>query len=108
MDTTPTPSNSLERYYHIDGDQLERHYKEHRSHCGGYRLRRGDQGVGQIVGVTEAKAEDTLRGISRPETGLFIDPLPEDDLQQKQHQGRSKALPGQMVQQGGRQRIQVI
>lgn len=32
MDTTPTPSNSLERYYHIDGDQLERHYKEHLSH----------------------------------------------------------------------------
>ena len=32
MDTTPTPTNSLERYYHIDGDQLERHYKEHPSH----------------------------------------------------------------------------
>ena len=32
MDTTPTPTNSLERYYHIDGDQLERHYKEHLSH----------------------------------------------------------------------------
>lgn len=32
MDTTPVPTNSLERYYHIDGDQLERHYKEHLSH----------------------------------------------------------------------------
>lgn len=32
MDTTPTPTNSLERYCHIDGDQLERHYKEHLSH----------------------------------------------------------------------------
>lgn len=25
------PTKSLERYYHIDGDQLERHYKEHLS-----------------------------------------------------------------------------
>lgn len=33
MDTTPVPTNSLGRYYHIDGDQLERHYKEHLSHC---------------------------------------------------------------------------
>lgn len=32
MDTPPTPTNSLERYCHIDGDQLERHYKEHLSH----------------------------------------------------------------------------
>ncbi|MCL2728034.1 MAG: transposase [Bacteroidales bacterium] len=31
MDTTPIPAQSLERYYHIDGIQLERHYKEYLS-----------------------------------------------------------------------------
>ncbi|HQG68128.1 MAG TPA: transposase, partial [Paludibacteraceae bacterium] len=34
MDTTPIPANTLESYYHVDGEQLERHYKEHLS---GYR-----------------------------------------------------------------------
>lgn len=32
MDTLPIPANILERYYHVDGQQLERHYKEHLSH----------------------------------------------------------------------------
>jgi len=31
LDTYPIPAQSLERYYHIDGKQLERHYKEHLS-----------------------------------------------------------------------------
>ena len=31
MDTYPIPAQSLEKYYHIDGSQLERHYKEHLS-----------------------------------------------------------------------------
>ena len=31
MDTYPIPAQSLEKYYHIDGTQLERHYKEHLS-----------------------------------------------------------------------------
>jgi transposase len=31
LDTYPIPAQSLERYYHIDGVQLERHYKEHLS-----------------------------------------------------------------------------
>ena len=31
MDTCPIPAQSLERYYHINGAQLERHYKEHLS-----------------------------------------------------------------------------
>ena len=31
MDTLPIPAQSLERYYHINGKQLERHYKEHLS-----------------------------------------------------------------------------
>lgn len=31
MDTYPIPAQSLEKYYHIDGRQLERHYKEHLS-----------------------------------------------------------------------------
>lgn len=35
MDTVPIPANTLERYYHVDGDRLERHYKEHLSH---YRM----------------------------------------------------------------------
>jgi len=34
LDTTPIPANTLESYYHVDGEQLERHYKEHLS---GYR-----------------------------------------------------------------------
>jgi len=34
LDTYPIPAQSLEKYYHIDGVQLERHYKEHLS---GYR-----------------------------------------------------------------------
>jgi transposase len=29
LDTSPIPAQSLERYYHIDGVQLERHYKEY-------------------------------------------------------------------------------
>ena len=28
MDTYPIPTQSLEKYYYIDGTQLERHYKE--------------------------------------------------------------------------------
>ena len=28
LDTFPIPAQSLEKYYHIDGVQLERHYKE--------------------------------------------------------------------------------
>lgn len=32
MDTLPIPANTLERYYHIDGEQLEGHYKEHLNH----------------------------------------------------------------------------
>ena len=31
MDTFPIPAQSLEKHYHIDGSQLERHYKEHLS-----------------------------------------------------------------------------
>jgi len=31
LDTCPIPAQSLEKYYHIDGIQLERHYKEHLS-----------------------------------------------------------------------------
>ena len=31
MDTYPIPAQSLEKYYHIDGRQLEHHYKEHLS-----------------------------------------------------------------------------
>jgi transposase len=31
LDTSPIPTQSLENYYHIDGAQLERHYKEHLS-----------------------------------------------------------------------------
>ena len=31
MDTYPIPAQSLEKYYHINGGQLERHYKEHLS-----------------------------------------------------------------------------
>ena len=31
MDTCPITAQSLEKYYHIDGVQLERHYKEHLS-----------------------------------------------------------------------------
>jgi transposase len=31
LDTYPIPAQSLEKYYHIDGRQLERHYKEHLS-----------------------------------------------------------------------------
>lgn len=31
MDTYPIPAQSLEKYYHIDGGGLERHYKEHLS-----------------------------------------------------------------------------
>jgi len=34
LDTYPIPAQSLEKYYHIDGVQLERHYKEYLS---GYR-----------------------------------------------------------------------
>jgi len=31
LDTYPIPAQSLEKYYHINGSQLERHYKEHLS-----------------------------------------------------------------------------
>ena len=31
MDTYPIPAQSLEKYYHTDGYQLERHYKDHLS-----------------------------------------------------------------------------
>ncbi|MDR0823802.1 MAG: transposase [Prevotella sp.] len=31
MDTLPIPAQTLEKYYHINGSQLERHYKEHLS-----------------------------------------------------------------------------
>ena len=31
MDSYPITAQSLERHYHIDGSQLERHYKEHLS-----------------------------------------------------------------------------
>jgi len=31
LDTCPIPAQSLEKYYHINGVQLERHYKEHLS-----------------------------------------------------------------------------
>jgi len=31
LDTLPIPAQSLENYYHINGAQLERHYKEHLS-----------------------------------------------------------------------------
>ena len=31
LDTSPIPAQSLEKFYHIDGVQLERHYKEHLS-----------------------------------------------------------------------------
>jgi len=31
LDTYPLPAQSLEKHYHIDGSQLERHYKEHLS-----------------------------------------------------------------------------
>jgi len=31
LDTLPIPAKTLERYYHVDGEQLERHYKEHLS-----------------------------------------------------------------------------
>lgn len=31
MDTLPIPAQSLENYYHINGAQLECHYKEHLS-----------------------------------------------------------------------------
>jgi transposase len=31
LDTYPIPAQSLEKYYHIDGGQLERHYKDHLS-----------------------------------------------------------------------------
>jgi len=31
LDTYPIPAQSLEKYYHINGVQLERHYKEHLS-----------------------------------------------------------------------------
>ena len=31
MDTCPIPAQSLEKHYHINGTQLERHYKEHLS-----------------------------------------------------------------------------
>jgi hypothetical protein len=29
LDTCPITAQSLEQFYHIDGVQLERHYKEH-------------------------------------------------------------------------------
>jgi transposase len=32
LDTCPITAQSLEEYYHIDGVQLERHYREHLSH----------------------------------------------------------------------------
>ena len=32
MDTLPIAAQTLERYYHVNGVQLERHYKEHLSH----------------------------------------------------------------------------
>lgn len=32
MDTNPIPTKTLEQFYHVDGDQLERHYKEHLSY----------------------------------------------------------------------------
>jgi len=31
LDTLPIPAKTLERYYQVDGEQLERHYKEHLS-----------------------------------------------------------------------------
>ena len=31
MDLHPVPTQSLEKYYHIDGTELERHYKNHLS-----------------------------------------------------------------------------
>jgi hypothetical protein len=31
LDTYPISAQSLEKYYHINGGQLERHYKEHLS-----------------------------------------------------------------------------
>src|SRR5215510_14075769 len=31
LDTYPLPAQSLEKHYHINGSQLERHYKEHLS-----------------------------------------------------------------------------
>jgi len=31
LDTYPIPAQSLEKFYYIDGDQLERHYKDHLS-----------------------------------------------------------------------------
>jgi len=31
LDTYPIHSHSLEKFYHIDGEQLGRHYKEHLS-----------------------------------------------------------------------------
>jgi hypothetical protein len=31
LDTYPIPAQSLEKFYHIDGAQLECHYKEHLS-----------------------------------------------------------------------------
>jgi len=31
LDTFPIPAQSLEKHYHIDGSQLERHYKDHLS-----------------------------------------------------------------------------
>ena len=31
MDTNPIPAQTLEKYYHIDGKQLERHYKDYLS-----------------------------------------------------------------------------
>ena len=36
MDTYPIPSQSLEKFYHIDGFQLERHYKEYLSDFKGW------------------------------------------------------------------------
>ena len=36
MDTYPIAAQSLEKYYHVDGGQLERHYKEHLSGFNGW------------------------------------------------------------------------
>jgi hypothetical protein len=34
LDTCPISAQSLEKYYHIEGGELERHYKEHLSDYG--------------------------------------------------------------------------
>lgn len=39
MDTYPIPAQSLEKYYHINGSQLERHYKDHLSDYGSWSER---------------------------------------------------------------------